>query len=118
MAESELLKILDESNRNNLQNIINALEHFKTEAEFIYPLETKYRGGRGIVNAQELEKTRGIMEVLHMAELISKEETHSVIPYDGNVIIYELNEKGKTVFEGLFNQEPKMCHDKHYSTPG
>lgn len=116
MTESELLKILDESNRRNLQDIIKALDHFKTKNEFIYPLETKYRGRRGCTEADRLEKLREIMEVLHLAKLISKEEINSVIPYEGNVIIYELNEKGKTVFEGLFNQTPKMCHEKHYST--
>jgi len=112
----ELLNTLNRLNVVNLPKMISALEYFSEHAEFIYPLDSKDAwalegmGGRG-----KAESKRARMDVLHMVGLVSKDKVPSVVPFHGNVAIYELNNDGKEMFEKLFNKSPRMCHSSHYA---
>lgn len=119
MAE-ELLSILNGANKERLQQTKEALEYFKKESEFVFPLDNrdrwefrKFKNGMCEAEAKKVE-----MEALHRAELVRKEEVTARVPYAREIIVYELNERGKEIFEKLFNETPKMCDGRHYATPG
>jgi len=114
MAE-ELKTILWVVDELRLPETIKALEYFKREAEFRYPLNDSdswaFKGKR-----QEMEAVKSEMEVLHRAELVIRDKVSCVVPFKGDVMIYELSKRGKGIYEKLFNEEPKMCSSKHYAT--
>lgn len=115
----ELLGVLNGADKERLQETIEALEYFKKEPEFVYPLDNRDRWAFEKLNGkQEAEAKKVEMEVLHRARLVRREEVPGIVPYAGNIMVYELNGKGKEIFEKLFDETPKMCDGRHYATPG
>jgi len=115
MAEEELKSILRSTDEVRLSKAIKTLEYFREKAEFVYPLDERdnwfFKGEK-----QEIEATKVEMEALNRAELLVKDRVSCRIPFRGDIMVYELNEKGNGIFEKLFNQEPKMCSARHYAT--
>jgi len=113
----ELLGLLYEVDKTSLAWSIRALSHFKFEKEFVYPLnESDYHLAWTVdKKPDDIERMRVEMEVLWRAGLIRRDEVRSRIPYNGKIMVYELNEKGKEIFEKMFNAEPMMCDGRHYA---
>ncbi|OGI12533.1 hypothetical protein A3K64_01350 [Candidatus Micrarchaeota archaeon RBG_16_36_9] len=117
MAEL-LLDILNRTNRKKLEDSIHALEYFRKNAEFVFPLDRRDFWATEKMGLSLPEAKRDEMEALYRAELLRREKVSAIVPYAGDVMIYELNEQGEKIFEKIFHEKPKMCVETHYAKPG
>lgn len=113
----ELLRFLYESDRKNILLSLKALEYFEKSNEFVFPLDKEdlwfFKG-----NKPAMEKMRDEMNVLYRGGLLRREEVGYVVPFSGDILIYELNDKGEEIFKNIFHKQPQICTSRHYATPG
>jgi len=109
---AELQRILNESVQENLTSYIDVLRQFKERAEIVVEI----RDGLGL--GDPINPDIRNLDVIYAGGLVRKEVVGYVVGFPGNILIYELNDKGAEVFKKLFNEEPKRCFKGHYATPG
>lgn len=111
-----LLPYLFEADRKNAILSLRALGYFEKGSEFIFPLDKEdmwfFRSNPDNKNMKDE------MDVLHRAGLLRREEVGYVVPFHGDILIYELNDKGEEIFKKIFQKQPQICTSGHYATPG
>ena len=117
MVANRLAEVLHQTIDNNLSVYLKALEHFKEDEHFVYPLTVedfwlKYRKGP----EHEFEQKKLALDMLTTTNLVKKDEVSYVVGFQGNVLYYELTKEGEKLFEEVFGTSPKMCYHPHYAT--